>query len=706
MREVLALQDEAGLPVVTDGEFRRRLWYHTVLAVATASTPSASSASTPTREGRASRATAGRWWSSPLRAQGQPGRRRARLRARRTTVAAGQGDDARARATSSATGPRASPTAPTRAARRSSTTSIALMNEDARALAAAGASVPADRRAEVHVLHRRRLYPDPDRLAEQLAEHVRTDLRVLRGRRGRDHRHARLPRQLPRHVRLAARRTRSSPRRCSPRPATTGCCSSTTTPAPAASSRCASCRDDVTVVLGLVTTKTPELEDARRPAPRTSTRRRAFVPLERLALSTQCGFASAYEGNEIGFDDQRRKLELVVAHGRGGVGQCGRADLDCPPMLLVVDVGNTQTHFGTFRGDDLVEHWRFATVRDVHGRRAGRRAAQPARAARGDASATSTPRSSPRTVPQLGPEWSTMASRYLGHEMLVVGPGIRTGMAIRYDNPREIGADRLVNAVAAYETVRRRLRSCVDFGTAMTFDIVSADGEYLGGIIAPGVEISHRGADRARRHAAADRHRAAALADRQVDGRRDPQRHRLRLRRAVDGIVAPAAGRARRARPRRSPRAGWPRRSCRSRETIDEVDDLLTLTGLRLICGAQPIAIGLHWERGRAPLTDPFATRRERDPQPRRARAAGGHRQLVRAPAGQALRRRAGRVGDGLELRDPPRQREDVGEMLRIHPDERAATRAGRRSSSSARTRTSCARPRRRSPRRTPTSST
>jgi type III pantothenate kinase len=92
-------------------------------------------------------------------------------------------------------------------------------------------------------------------------------------------------------------------------------------------------------------------------------------------------------------------------------------------------------------------------------------------------------------VPQLAPEWESTARRYLGHEMLVVGPGIKTGMALRYDNPREIGADRLVNAVAAYDRVQG---ACivVDFGTALTYDPVSASGEYLGGIISPGVEIS------------------------------------------------------------------------------------------------------------------------------------------------------------------------------------------------------------------------
>jgi type III pantothenate kinase len=157
-------------------------------------------------------------------------------------------------------------------------------------------------------------------------------------------------------------------------------------------------------------------------------------------------------------------------------------------MLLVVDVGNTQTHFGTFRGNELVEHWRFATVRESTADELGA-ALRNLLELRGvgmgdlDASIVSS------TVPDLGPEWSEMAERYLGHRMLVVGPGIRTGMPLRYDNPREIGADRLVNAVAAYDKVRD---ACivVDFGTAITYDPVSSAGEYLGGIISPGVEIS------------------------------------------------------------------------------------------------------------------------------------------------------------------------------------------------------------------------
>src|ERR687895_1377451 len=157
-------------------------------------------------------------------------------------------------------------------------------------------------------------------------------------------------------------------------------------------------------------------------------------------------------------------------------------------MLLVADVGNTQTHLGTFEGPELVEHWRFATVRTSTADELGA-ALTALLALRGlsfedlDASIVSS------TVPQLRPEWADMADRYLGHRLLVVGTGLKTGMSIRYDNPREIGPDRLVNAVAGYAKVGG---ACVivDFGTAVTHDVVSATGEYLGGVIFPGVEIS------------------------------------------------------------------------------------------------------------------------------------------------------------------------------------------------------------------------
>jgi type III pantothenate kinase len=157
-------------------------------------------------------------------------------------------------------------------------------------------------------------------------------------------------------------------------------------------------------------------------------------------------------------------------------------------MLLVVDVGNTQTHLGTYEGDVLVEHWRFATVRSSTADELGA-ALRNLLALRGMTFADLHASIVSSTVPQLRPEWQAMASRYLGHELLVVGPGLRTGMPIRYDNPREIGPDRLVNAVAGYDKVGGPC-VVVDFGTAVTHDIVSADGEYLGGVIFPGVEIS------------------------------------------------------------------------------------------------------------------------------------------------------------------------------------------------------------------------
>ena len=157
-------------------------------------------------------------------------------------------------------------------------------------------------------------------------------------------------------------------------------------------------------------------------------------------------------------------------------------------MLLAVDVGNTQTHFATWDGDRLVEHWRFATVRESTADELGA-ALRNLVELRGVGLADLTDSIVSSTVPQLVPEWTEMGRRYLGHGTKVVGPGLRTSMPIRIDNPRELGADRLVNAVAAHDRLGGPCVS-VDFGTAITYDVVSAAGEYLGGIITPGVEIS------------------------------------------------------------------------------------------------------------------------------------------------------------------------------------------------------------------------
>jgi type III pantothenate kinase len=249
-------------------------------------------------------------------------------------------------------------------------------------------------------------------------------------------------------------------------------------------------------------------------------------------------------------------------------------------MLLVVDVGNTQTHFGTILDGKLLEHWRFATVRVSTADELGARL-RALLELRGVGLADLDSSIVSSTVPALAPEWATMAERYLGHRMLVVGPGVRTGMPLRYDNPREIGADRLVNAVAAYEKVKG---ACivVDFGTAITYDPVSADGEYLGGIITPGVEISLE----------ALTNRAAKLP--KID--LGPPRS-LIGKSTVDairsGIIYGFAGQVdaivTRLRAELGPETeaiatgGLAGHIVPYTDTIDEVDELLTLEGLRLL---------------------------------------------------------------------------------------------------------------------------
>jgi type III pantothenate kinase len=249
-------------------------------------------------------------------------------------------------------------------------------------------------------------------------------------------------------------------------------------------------------------------------------------------------------------------------------------------VLLVVDVGNTQTHFGTYRDGALVEHWRFATVRDSTADELGA-VLRNLLELRGIGLADLNASIVSSTVPQLRPEWEAMAQRYLDHEMLVVGPGIKTGMALRYDNPREIGPDRLVNAVAAFDKVHG---ACVvvDFGTALTFDPVSADGEYLGGIIAPGVEISME----------ALTNRAAALpkidlaAPRSLIGKSTVDAIRSGV---VYGFAGQVDGIVRRLRAEMGAETetiatgGLAEHIVPFTEEIDETDDLLTLTGLRLL---------------------------------------------------------------------------------------------------------------------------
>ena len=152
-------------------------------------------------------------------------------------------------------------------------------------------------------------------------------------------------------------------------------------------------------------------------------------------------------------------------------------------MLLAIDVGNTTTVFGLFESTDLADHWRVATERHKSGDELGALYRNFVDLSTVDGICLSS------TVPQLVRSYQEFAARYTSAELLELGPGVKTGIPVRYDDPREVGPDRIANAVAAAD---RYGAPCivVDFGTSTNFDVVSADREYIGGVLAPGIEIS------------------------------------------------------------------------------------------------------------------------------------------------------------------------------------------------------------------------
>jgi type III pantothenate kinase len=249
-------------------------------------------------------------------------------------------------------------------------------------------------------------------------------------------------------------------------------------------------------------------------------------------------------------------------------------------VLLAIDVGNTQTHVGAFEGEKLLDHWRLvtapnATADELAVALAGLLELREASFAQVDATIVST------VVPRLAPEYERTCSTHTEGPCLMVGPSLKTGMPIRVENPHELGADRLVNAVAAYARVGGACVA-VDFGTSTNFDVVSAQGEYLGGVIGPGIDVSMEALttrtaklpriDVAEPEAAIGRNTQEAMEAGFAFG----------FAGLVDGINRRLAGElgGQATFIATGGLAGSIARLC---ETIDEVDDLLTLTGLRLI---------------------------------------------------------------------------------------------------------------------------
>lgn len=247
-------------------------------------------------------------------------------------------------------------------------------------------------------------------------------------------------------------------------------------------------------------------------------------------------------------------------------------------MLLAIDVGNTNIVLGLYDGTKLLHHWRLQTntgrTADEYGVTIGALLAT-AHAPKVSGIVISS------VVPPMNRTLEQLCRSHLGCPPLFVGPGVRTGLPILYDKPQEVGADRVVNAVAAYHRTRTTT-IVVDFGTATTFDYISSKGEYVGGVIAPGLEIAGRALfERAAKLSPVD-----MVKPKQVVGRNTVHAIQSGLVYGyvalVDGLIARIQKEIQ-ARGRVIATGGFATLLAPESEHIDEVDEFLTLDGLRLV---------------------------------------------------------------------------------------------------------------------------
>jgi type III pantothenate kinase len=252
--------------------------------------------------------------------------------------------------------------------------------------------------------------------------------------------------------------------------------------------------------------------------------------------------------------------------------------------LLVIDVGNTNVSLGVYdyhNGEGtLSHHWRVSTHREqTSDELVVSLSALFATEGRATREITDVILSS--VVPPVVPIWERVSTKLFGAPPQIVGPGMRTGMPVRYENPHEVGADRIVNAVAAFDLYGGPTIA-VDFGTATTFDCISEKGEYLGGVICPGIHISME----ALFERASKLHRVEIARPRSVIGRTTTAALQSGLLYGYAGLVDSMIGRIRGelgAEARVIATGGLARRIAEETTTIDLVAPFLTLEGLRIL---------------------------------------------------------------------------------------------------------------------------
>ncbi len=254
------------------------------------------------------------------------------------------------------------------------------------------------------------------------------------------------------------------------------------------------------------------------------------------------------------------------------------------PVLLVIDVGNTNISLGVYdytKGPrDLAHHWRLSTHRELTSDELLISLTTLfASEGRGIEEVTNIILSS--VVPPVVPIWERVCSKLFGRLPQIVGPGMRTGMPVRYENPHEVGADRIVNAVAAFELYDGPI-IVVDFGTATTFDCISEAGEYLGGVICPGIHISME----ALFERTSKLHRVEIAKPKSVIGRTTTGALQSGLLYGYAGLVDSMIVRIRGelgAQSKVVATGGLARRIATESREIEEVVPFLTLDGLRIL---------------------------------------------------------------------------------------------------------------------------